>query len=255
MASRSDYREAQTLAWLILNLLRCCPSLFRPRKAYLQKQTWRHLAWVGADSLPIVSVIASCTGIILALQAAIQLERFGALSYVANLVGVTIIMELGPLLTAIILTGRAGAAFTAEIATMNISQEVDALDVMGIDVVRYLVWPKFVAMLVMMPLLTTWADFIGIFSGGAFSAFVLGINPQAYFDQTANFLQLNDFFTGIVKSIAFAATITLVGCWQGFLAREGASDVGQRTTKSVVKTIFLIILLDLFFTWLSYMIR
>ncbi|WP_027183798.1 ABC transporter permease [Desulfovibrio inopinatus] len=255
MFSERLHREFETLTWLILSLSQCCFSIFQSSKVYLRKQTWSHLAWIGTDSLPIVSIIASCTGIILALQAAIQLERFGALSYVANLVGVTIIMELGPLLTAIILTGRAGAAFTAEIATMSISDEVDALNVMGIDVVRYLVWPKFIAMLIMTPLLTAWADFIGIFSGGAFSAIVLGLSPQAYFEQTATFLKLTDFFSGIVKSLGFSATITLVGCWQGFLAREGASDVGKRTTKAVVQAIFLIIVLDLFFTWLSYLIR
>ena len=218
-------------------------------------QTWSHLAWVGADSLPIVSVIAACTGVILALQSASQLEKVGALSYVANLVGISIVAELGPLLTALIMSGRAGAAFTAEIATMQISEEIDALEVMGMDSVRYLVWPKCLAMAIMSPMLALWADFIGVLSGGIFSVTVLGLSAQGYYEQTASFVTLRTFFSGLVKSLAFGLAITLIGCWQGFLAHGGALDVRRRTTRSVVQTIFLIVLLDLFFTALTYVSR
>jgi phospholipid/cholesterol/gamma-HCH transport system permease protein len=240
--------------WLVVRLLGC---LRRPLtgKPYMSWQCWRHFAWIGADSLPIVSTIAACTGIILALQAAAQLEKVGAMSYVANLVGISIVAELGPLLTALILSGRAGAAFTAEIATMKISQEIDALEVMGLDSVRYLVWPKCVAMALMSPLLTLWADFTGVLSGGIFSVSVLGLSAHGYYEQTASFISLQIFFSGLVKSLAFGLAITLIGCWQGWLAREGALDVGRRTTRSVVQSIFLIVLLDLFFTALSYVAR
>ncbi len=210
---------------------------------------------MGAGSLAIVSVIAACTGMILALQAAQQLEKIGALSYVANLVGVTIITELGPLLTAIILTGRSGAAFTAEIATMQISEEIDALYVMGVDPIRFLVWPKMLAMLIMLPVLTLWADFVGITAGGLFSSVFLGLNAESYFNQTAEFLKVKDLLAGLVKSLGFGATICLVCCWHGFLAKEGAADVGMRTTRSVVQSIFLIILLDFFFTALNFLFR
>lgn len=240
--------------WLVNRLLGCLRRPFTG-KPYMGWQFWRHFAWVGADSLPIVSVIAACTGIILALQAAQQLEKVGALSYVANLVGVSIVAALGPLLTALILTGRAGAAFTAEIATMKISEEIDALEVMGLDSVRYLVWPKCVAMVLMTPMLTIWADFIGLLAGGVFSVSVLGLSASGYYEQTASFVSLRLFFTGLVKSLAFGVAITLVGCWQGFLAREGAQDVGSRTTKSVVQSIFLIVVLDLFFTALNFIAR
>lgn len=247
-------RDIDTLAWLVNRMVRCMAGSLRfaRSKPFYRWQAWRHYAKVGTDSVPIVSIIAACTGIILALQAASQLEKVGALSYVANLVGVTIITELGPLLTAIILAGRSGAAFTAEIATMKISQEIDALEVIGIDPIRFLVWPKMLSMIIMVPCLTAWGDFVGIFSGGLFSSLFLGLNARDYFEATAAFLKVSDLASGLVKSVAFGVTITVVGCWQGFLAREGAADVGRRTTKSVVMSIFLIILLDLFFTSLNY---
>lgn len=246
--------EFDTFIWLVNRLLGCLRHPFN-RKPYMRWQIWRHFAWIGADSLPIVSVISSCTGIILALQAAAQLDKVGALSYVANLVGISIITELGPLLTALILAGRAGAAFTAEIATMKISEEIDALEVMGLDSVRYLIWPKVLAMVLMTPILTLWADFTGIVSGGVFSSWVLGLSGPGYYEQTASFLTLRNLFSGLLKSFGFGIAITLIGCWQGLLAKDGALDVGHRTTRSVVQSIFLIVLLDLFFTALSYMVH
>jgi phospholipid/cholesterol/gamma-HCH transport system permease protein len=250
--------DVGTLVWLINGLLACLRAALRPggrTKPHLRSRTWSHLSWIGADSLAIVSIISACVGIILALQSAMQLEKVGAVSYVANLVGFSIVTELGPLLTCLILSGRAGAAFTAEIATMQISEEIDALEVMGIAPVRFLVWPKFVAMSIMAPLLTLWGDFVGITAGGVFSSLALGLSGKVYFEQTANFLTFRDVLSGLVKSAGFGITITLVSCWQGFLAREGAADVGRRTTTAVVQSIFLMILLDLFFTALNYIFR
>lgn len=247
-------KDLDQLVWLVNRLLSC---LVRPfsSKPYVKWQQWRHYAWIGAGSMPIVSVISGCTGVILALQSAAQLEKVGALSYVASLVGVTLINELGPLLTALILSGRAGAAFTAEIATMKISEEIDALEVMGLDSVRFLVWPKCLAMFLMMPLLTVWADFVGILAGGLFSVHVLGLSGSEYYEQTTTFVTLRDMFSGLIKSIAFGLAITIIGCWQGFLAKEGAFDVGNRTTRSVVQSIFVVVLLDLLFTSLIYWTR
>ncbi|MHC1712913.1 MAG: ABC transporter permease [Solidesulfovibrio sp.] len=250
--------EAGVMVWLVASLLSCARQFFNPKirsKPYLRSRTWSHLSWIGADSLPIVSTISACVGIILALQSAIQLEKVGAMSYVANLVGFSLVTELGPLLTCLILSGRAGASFTAEIATMRISEEIDALEVMGISPVRFLVWPKFVAMCIMAPLLTLWGDCVGITAGGIFASTALGLSGKVYFQQTATFLTMHDVFSGLVKSAGFGITITLVSCWQGFLAREGAADVGRRTTKAVVQSIFLMILLDLFFTGLNYIFR
>lgn len=253
--SSNDYN---VLIWMINELLVCGRAALRPgrrSKPYLRARTWSHLSWVGTDSVAIISVISACVGIILALQAATQLEKVGALSYVANLVGFSILTELGPLLTCLILAGRAGAAFTAEIATMGISEEIDALNVMGISPVRFLVWPKLLAMAVMAPLLTLWGDAVGISAGGFFSSLALGLSGKVYFNQTVNFLTVRDLFSGLVKSAGFGMGITLVSCWQGFLAREGAADVGRRTTRAVVESIFLMILLDLFFTALNYIFR
>ncbi len=249
------HQEWSTLVWLINRLLRW-PRLARAHpRAYYKWQTWQLLAEVGPGSLWIVSVISACMGMILALQAAQQLEKVGALSYVANMVSIIIVKELGPLLSAIILAGRSGAAFCAEIATMQISEEVDALHVIGIDPVRYLVAPKMVAMLIMLPVLTLWADFVGIVSGGLFSALALGLSLQSYFEQCVLFLTTGDVLASITKALGFGCAITLICCWQGFLAREGATDVGRRTTKAVVQSIFMIILLDLFFTALNYAVR
>jgi len=247
-----------TFIWLVSSLAACARTALNPlhrAKPYLRSRTWSHLSWIGSDSLPIISIIASCVGVILALQAALQLEKVGALSYVANLVGFSIVTELGPLLTCLILSGRAGAAFAAEIATMRISEEIDALEVMGINPVRFLVWPKFVAMVVMAPLLTLWCDGVGMTAGGIFSSLALGLSGKVYFEQTVNFLTMRDLLSGLVKSAGFGAAITLISCWQGFLAREGAADVGRRTTKAVVQSIFFMILLDLFFTALNYIFR
>ncbi|GAB6037826.1 hypothetical protein JCM15519_23850 [Fundidesulfovibrio butyratiphilus] len=247
-------KDLDQLVWLVNRLLVCLVKPFS-KKPYIKWQQWRHYAWIGSGSMPIVSVISGCTGVILALQSAAQLEKVGALSYVASLVGVTLINELGPLLTALILSGRAGAAFTAEIATMKISEEIDALEVMGLDSVRFLVWPKCLAMFFMMPLLTVWADFVGILAGGLFSVNVLGLSSSEYYEQTTTFVTLRDMFSGLIKSIAFGLAITIIGCWQGFLAREGAFDVGNRTTRSVVQSIFVVVLLDLIFTSLIYWTR
>jgi phospholipid/cholesterol/gamma-HCH transport system permease protein len=252
------HNELAVLVGLVSGLLRCGAAAvnpFRRAKPYLRSRTISHLAWVGADSLGIVSVIAACVGIILALQAAIQLEKVGAMSYVANLVGFSLVTELGPLLTCLILSGRAGAAFTAEIATMQINEEIDALNVMGIEPVRFLVWPKFVAMAVMAPLLTLWADAVGITAGGVFASLALGLSGKVYFEQTAYFLTMRDLLSGLVKGAGFGLAITVISCWQGFLAREGAADVGRRTTSAVVQSIFVMILLDLFFTALNYIFR
>jgi len=247
--------DLATLAWMINRLALCGATAWKKSKPFYRRQTWRHLVQVGSDSIPIVSVISACIGIILSLQSAQQLERVGAISYVAGLVGATIVYELGPLMTAIILAGRSGAAFTAEIGTMKITEEIDALQVIGIDPVRFLVWPKFFAMVVMAPCLTLWADFVGIFSGGIFSSLFLGLNPRDYFEQCTSLLETQDLLAGLVKSLGFGIAIALIGCWQGFLAEEGASDVGRRTTKSVVLGIFSIILLDLFFTALNFIFR
>jgi phospholipid/cholesterol/gamma-HCH transport system permease protein len=206
----------------------------------------------GYNSVPIVSVISLFVGVILALQAAYQLKRFGALLYVANLVGVSITRELGPILTAIIVSGRSGSAFAAEIGSMKAAEEVDALISMGINPVKFLVVPKLIALMIMLPALTVFSDCIGIFGGFLLSITALELHPYNYFQQTINALLIKDIVTGLIKAWAFGVVITLVGAYQGFKVEGGAEEVGRRTTASVVASIFLVIVFDLFFTFLFY---
>jgi len=206
----------------------------------------------GYNSVPIVSIISLFVGVILSLQAAYQLRRFGALIYVANLVGVSITRELGPILTAIIVAGRSGSSFAAEIGSMKAAEEIDALISMGINPVRFLVVPKLIALMVMLPALTIFADAIGIFGGFLLSITALGIHPYNYFQQTIQALLIKDILTGLTKAWAFGIVITIVGSYEGFKVEGGAEEVGRRTTASVVSSIFLVIIFDLFFTTLFY---
>ena len=206
----------------------------------------------GYHSVPIVAIISLFVGIILALQAAYQLKRFGALIYVANLVGVSITRELGPILTAIIVAGRSGSAFAAEIGSMKAAEEIDALVSMGINPVRFLVVPKLIAMMAMLPALTLFSDTIGLLGGFLLSVTALGIHPFNYFQQTIGALMVKDILTGLMKAWAFSIVITLVGAYEGFKVEGGAEEVGKRTTASVVSSIFLVIVFDLLFTTLFY---
>jgi len=206
----------------------------------------------GYNSVPIVGVISLFVGIILAMQAAYQLKKVGALIYVANLVGVSLTRELGPILTAIIVSGRSGSAFAAEIGSMKAAEEIDALTTMGINPVRFLVVPKLIALMLMLPALTVISDCIGIFGGFLLSTTVLEIHPYSYYQQTVNALLVKDVITGLFKAWAFGIIITIVGAYQGFKVEGGAEEVGRRTTSSVVASIFLVIVFDLFFTTLFY---
>lgn len=208
---------------------------------------------VGVQSIPITFLIAFSVGMILALQAASQLRRFGATIYTADLVGITLTRELGPLMTAIIIAGRSGSAMAAEIGTMRVSEELDALKVMAINPVEFLVLPRLVALLVMLPCLSVLADAVGILGGAGVGTALLNITPANYLAQTFRAVLVKDIITGLVKSLAFAAIIGMVGCFMGFRAEGGAEGVGRSTTASVVVAIFLLIVADLFFTTLFYM--
>jgi phospholipid/cholesterol/gamma-HCH transport system permease protein len=216
------------------------------------KSSISEMVKAGYNSIPIVAVISLFVGIILAMQAAYQLKKVGALIYVANLVGVSLTRELAPILTAIIVAGRSGSAFAAEIGSMKAAEEIDALVTMGINPVRFLVVPKFIALMVMLPALTVIADIIGIFGGFLLSTTVLEIHPVNYFQQTLKALLVKDILTGLIKAWAFGIVITIVGAYQGFKVEGGAEEVGRRTTASVVASIFLVIVFDLFFTALFY---
>ena len=212
------------------------------------RETWLYMQRAGYEALPIVSLISFLMGLITAFQAAVQLRQFGADIYVASLVGLSVTRELGPLMTAIIAAGRSGAAFAAEIGTMKVNEEVDALDAMGLDRTRFLVTPKVLALLLMLPLLTLYADLVGIL-GGLFVAVVqLNIPAVVYFSTMKYYMVFWDVGQGLVKAGVFAFLIAMVGCLRGFEARESAESVGRTTTSAIVSGIFAIILGDAVFT-------
>lgn len=207
---------------------------------------------VGVLALPILSLITFFIGVILALQGAYELRKFGALHYVAQAVAISMTRELGPLMTAIVVIGRSGSAFAAEIGTMKVTEEIDALETMALNPVQFLVTPKFLAMVVMMPLLTTWADFMGVLGGSVFGVSSAGFTFATYFRATLDSLLLNDIYTGLIKSAMFGVVITAVGCHEGFSTGAGAEEVGRSTTAAVVMSIFLVVIVDLVFTAIFY---
>jgi phospholipid/cholesterol/gamma-HCH transport system permease protein len=206
---------------------------------------------VGAEALPIVSLIAFLIGVILAFQSAVALRQYGAELYVADLVGISLLRELGPLMTAVRLAGRSGAAFAAEIGTMRVNEEVDALVTMGLDPVRFLVVPRLVAAFLMTPLLTLYANLIGL-AGGALVMATFDIGWTAYMRETFRFVHGSDLASGLVKSFAFGLIVALVGCWHGLQTRAGAAAVGLSTTRAVVSALVLIVVADGVFAVIYY---
>jgi phospholipid/cholesterol/gamma-HCH transport system permease protein len=202
----------------------------------------------GADALPIVALITFLTGLVTAFQAAIQLHRVGADLFVADAVALSMTRELGPLMTAIVAAGRSGAAFAAELGTMRVSEEVDALHTIGLDPQRYLVLPRMLALVAMLPLLTLLADAIGIFGGLVVGVLSLDLVPIAYLEETRKALVPWDVSSGLLKSVAFALAIGWVGCQRGLATRGGAEGVGRATTSAVVSALFALIAIDAIFT-------
>lgn len=199
---------------------------------------------VGVDGLPIVGLISMLVGVVMAFMSALQLKQFGADIYVASLVGIAIVKELGPMMTAIIVAGRSGSAFAAEIGTMMINQEIDALVTMGLNPVRFLAFPKVFAAILVVPLLTMYSFIFGI--GGGMMVGVLGLDLTVftYVQQTLKALSTFDVVSSLFKSAVFAALIAGIGCQRGFQARGGAEAVGRMATSAVVSAIFLVIAAD-----------
>jgi phospholipid/cholesterol/gamma-HCH transport system permease protein len=226
---------------------------FKGKPARIQRAISQAME-AGVRALPILSLITFFIGLILALQAAYELRRFGAMGFVASAVAISMTRELGPLITAVIVIGRSGSAFAAEIGTMKVTEEIDALETMAIDPVGFLVAPKFVAMIVMLPCLTIWANFMGILGGALFGIVKADFTIDRYILASLDALFLRDVVTGLIKSVMFGITITAVGCLEGFNTAGGAEQVGRSTTKAVVVSIFLVILVDLIFTMLFFVL-
>lgn len=215
-------------------------------------QTWPVLERAGADGLPIVLMIGFLVGFIMAFQGAVQLEQFGASIFVADLVGLTVTRELGPLMTAIVVCGRSGAAFAAELGTMKVSEEIDALEVMSIDPARFLVMPRIVAMAIMTPLLTVFSDVVAIIGGGIISMTQLNVSWPKYYQNVLAGLSTKGIYTGLFKALIFGLVIAIVSCSEGLRTTGGAVGVGRATRRSVILCYLLILILGYFVTAIFY---
>ena len=209
---------------------------------------------IGVSALPMIALLAMCSGFILAMQGASELRRFGALRYVIDLVAVGFTRELGPLLTAVAVSGRSGSAFAAEIGTMGVTEEIDALKVMAFEPVEFVLAPKYVAALIAIPCLTIVSNLFGIIAGGLFMLFTTHLSVALYFHYVMQSFALRDVIVGMIKSVAFATIVVQVGCLEGFRVRGGGDAVGRSTTTAVVRSTFLVIIADAVFTAIFYFI-
>ncbi len=209
----------------------------------------------GFMALPIVGLLAFLTGVVLAYQGGTQLSEYGANIFIVDLVGITLLRELAPLLTAIIVAGRSGSAYTAQIGTMRVTDEIDALRTLGIAPMELLVLPKVLALVILMPLLCAFADIVGILGGMLIANLSFGVSVTDFLDRFPKAVSLTNYLIGIGKAPVFAAVIALVGCYQGFQVKGGADSVGKQVTVSVVQAIFLVIVVDalfsVIFNWLE----
>jgi phospholipid/cholesterol/gamma-HCH transport system permease protein len=225
----------QTLVWVV-------------RPPFRVRSLFEQMAFVGVNSLPIVMITAIFTGAVLALQTMTGFKRFNAQDLVGTIVALSICRELGPVLTGLIVSGRVGSGMAAELGTMKVTEQIDALETLATDPVNYLVVPRFLAGLVMLPVLTALADVVGMAGGYAVSVFVLHANPTIYFRRSMDFLAFEDIYTGMVKAAVFGMIIAIVGCHRGFHTEGGAEGVGRATTHSVVLSSMLILTANYFIT-------
>ncbi len=248
----SDIKGALTfLGELTICVARVCrrPGMVRWGDVIL------YMGRVGVDALPIIGLMSFLIGLIIAFMSSLQLKLFGANLFVASLVGISMVRELGPIMTAVMVAGRSGSAFAAEIGTMKVSEEVDALRVMGFDPTVFLAVPKVFASLVVVPILTLFADIFGILGGLVVGVVGLDLTVPAYLDQTLTTMTLFDVNAGLCKAAVFALVIAAVGCQRGFETEGGAQAVGRSTTSAVVTSIFLIVVVDSAFAILLHYIQ
>lgn len=216
------------------------------------KSTIDQMNKIGVTSLPLVFLTALFTGMVLSLQSAYQLRLFAAQQFTSDLVALSMTRELGPVLTAMVVAGRVGASIAAEIGTMKVTEQIDALRALATDPVRYLVVPRLVAGFFMLFFLTIYADCIGMLGGYFIAVFKLGISSHMYIKRSIEILMIKDIMTGLIKAFIFGAVISIVGCYFGFRTEGGAEGVGRSTTMAVVMALILVITLDCFFTAIFY---
>ena len=234
----------QVFYWIFFGAMR--------KKPIKQPPIFEQMVFMGTKSIVIVFFVTFFTGIVLAMQSAQQLSKLGGTIYVASLVSVSICRELGPVLTALVIAGRIGAAITAEIGSMQVNEQIEALETMAINPIRFLIVPKVIALFIMLPCLTVIGDVSGMLGGYVIGVYNLGINSHLYLQTAFDYLTLKDIYTGLSKSLVFALIIALVGSYQGLKTRGGAVGVGRATTVSVVTSFILIIVADCFVTGIYY---
>ncbi len=231
----------QTLFWIAV-------PPFRPRQIYEQ------MVKIGVDSLPISTLTSFFIGVVIAFQSAYQMQKVGAEMYIPSLVAISMTREIGPMLTALVVAGRVGASIAAELGSMKVTEQIDALETLATNPVKYLVAPRFIALFTMLPLLTVYADVVGIVGGYLVSVYKLGLTHSMYIKMTFEPLALKDIFTGLFKTLIFASVICTISCFEGMRVEGGAEGVGAATTRAVVTSSILIIASDAFFTVLFYFI-
>ncbi len=243
-ATYASWTELKDIAWLVGECTFSVGRFVRGRAQFRWSDFLTEVQQCGAMVLPIVGLISFLVGIIMAYQGAVQLRQFGADVYVADLVGLSVVREMGPMMAAIVLAGRTGAAFAATLATMKANEEIDALETLGVSPVDFLVMPRLAALCVMMPLLALYSNFLGIFGGMAISWSILDIPTSLYWAETKSIIDLSDVSTGLIKAATFGLIIGLAGCLRGLKSDRSAAGVGQAATSAVVTGILLIIVSD-----------
>lgn len=231
--------ELGRISILFFEILRYFPKIKKNRKHIIYQ-----MAHIGVDSLPLVTIIAVFTGAVAAWQAAYQLKGIAPLSFLGTATSRAIITELGPVLTAIVIAGRVGASIAAELGSMKVTEQIDALETMGISPVRYLAMPRFLGATLMMPVLIIFADVIAVIGAYFISNYFLNVSFSVFFDSVRRFFFIGDFLFGIAKGLAFGATTSLIGCYIGFSTTGGAEGVGNSTIRSFVLTSSSILILD-----------
>ncbi|MGE5247511.1 MAG: MlaE family ABC transporter permease [Verrucomicrobiota bacterium] len=240
------YRMLQDLGQISTLFLQVAAWTFRPPFEF--RNIVKQMEEVGVRSMPVVLVTATFTGMVLALQSYTGFQRFGATSFVGSVVALSITRELGPVFAGLMVSGRVGASMAAELGTMKVTEQIDALVTLATNPVKYLVVPRVAAATIVLPVLVVFADLVGILGGYFVAVYLLGANPYVYTAKTYQYLQFRDIYTGLVKAAVFGMLIALISCHHGFVAEGGAEGVGRATTRAVVTSSMMVLVSDYFMT-------
>lgn len=221
---------------------------------FRSRQVAEQMVKIGINSFPISTLTNFFIGVVITFQSAYQMQKVNAEMYIPSLVAISMTREIGPMLTALVVAGRVGASMAAEIGSMKVTEQLDALETLATNPIKYLVTPRFIALFTMLPILTIFSDFVGILGGYLVSVHKLGLSHELYIRMTFEPLMLKDIFTGLFKTLIFAAIICNVACYEGMRVEGGAEGVGRATTRAVVMSFILIIVSDAFFTIMFYFV-